>query len=68
MSYRDAAIDIISIAQQARPSVTGQIEDRRAHCAILSTVVVRIGMSKSGAIVGPSGTRARKNPGAPHHT
>jgi hypothetical protein len=36
---------IISIAQQARPNVTGQMDDRRAHCTIFSTVVVRIGIS-----------------------
>ena len=28
MSYRDALIAIISIAQQARPKVTGQIDER----------------------------------------
>src|SRR5215831_8280626 len=47
MSYRDALIDIISIAQHARPNVTGQMDDRRAHWTILSTVVVRTGMSAS---------------------
>jgi hypothetical protein len=35
------------MAQQARPNVTGQIEERRAHWTILSTVVVRMGISKS---------------------
>src|SRR5512139_2049094 len=65
MSYRDAAIDIISIAQHARPSVTGQIEDRRAHCAILSTVVVKIGISKSGAIAHPPASGAGRGPDAP---
>jgi len=48
------------MAQQARPRVTGQIEDRRAHCTILSTVVVRMGMSHSGAIGHPS---LRRRPG-----
>jgi hypothetical protein len=64
MSYRDAAIDIISIAQQARPRVTGQIDDLRAHCTILSTVVVRTGMSVSGAIACPSERRRHRGPGA----
>jgi hypothetical protein len=67
MSYRDAAIDIISIAQQARPRVTGQIDDRRAHCTILSTVVVRTGMSVSGAIECPSARRRPLRPGAEKH-
>src|SRR6266850_186147 len=47
MSYRLAAIAIISIAQQARPNCAGQIADRRAHCTSLSTVVVRSGSSGS---------------------
>src|SRR5467141_365934 len=50
MSYREQLIDIISIAQQARPKVTGQIDDRRAHCTIFSTVVVRTGISDSKPI------------------
>jgi hypothetical protein len=50
MSYRDALIAIISIAQQARPNVTGQIEERRAHCTIFSTVVVSTGISSSGMV------------------
>lgn len=37
MSYRDAAIDIISIAQQAKPKVIGQIELRRAQLTTLSS-------------------------------
>src|SRR5512142_2415561 len=44
MSYRDALIDIISIAQHARPKVTGQIDERRAHWTIFSTVVVSTGI------------------------
>src|SRR5512145_375496 len=47
MSYRDALIDIISIAQHASPNVTGQMDDLRAHCTILSTVVVKTGISVS---------------------
>jgi hypothetical protein len=47
MSYRPALIAIISIAQQARPKVTGQIDERRAHWTIFSTLVVKTGISKS---------------------
>src|SRR5919206_4327715 len=50
MSYREQLIAIISIAQHARPKVTGQIDERRAHCTIFSTVVVRTGMSASRPI------------------
>src|SRR5947199_8985843 len=53
MSYREQLIAIISIAQHARPKVTGQIDDRRAHCTIFSTVVVRTGMSASRPIGSP---------------
>src|SRR5688572_12828128 len=35
------------MAQQARPKVTGQMEERRAHCTILVTVVVKTGISNS---------------------
>src|SRR5205814_6221504 len=51
MSYREQLIAIISIAQHARPNVTGQIDDRRAHCTIFSTVVVNTGMSTSSPMV-----------------
>src|SRR6185503_6399047 len=47
MSYRPQLIAIISMAQQARPNVTGQIADRLAHWTIFSTVVVRTGRSLS---------------------
>src|SRR5918999_3977651 len=47
MSYREQLMAIISIAQHARPKVTGQMADRRAHCTIFSTVVVRTGISMS---------------------
>src|SRR4029077_12278386 len=47
MSYREQLIAIISIAQHARPKVTGQMDDRLAHCTIFSTVVVRTGISDS---------------------
>src|SRR3989442_4169133 len=41
-SKRDANVAIISIAQHARPNVTGQIEDLRAQLKILSVEVVTI--------------------------
>src|SRR3954447_1917229 len=44
-SYREALIDIISMAQQARPKVHGQIADFRAQLTTFSTVVVRTGIS-----------------------
>jgi hypothetical protein len=44
-------IAIISIAQQARPNVTGQMDERLAHCTIFSTVVVSTGISNSGMCV-----------------
>jgi len=49
-SYRLAAMAIISIAQHARPNVTGQMAERRAHCTIFSTVVVNTGSSMSDSI------------------
>src|SRR5207248_3946881 len=39
ISKRDAPIDIISMAQQARPKVIGQIEFFRIQLITLSTVV-----------------------------
>src|SRR5262245_38649061 len=57
MSYRPQLIAIISIAQHASPNVTGQIDDRRAHCTTFSTVVVRTGISMLSAIVFAHGTR-----------
>jgi len=47
-SYREAIIDIISIAQQAKPNVMGQSEFFRAQFRALSSVVVMI-PSCSGA-------------------
>src|SRR6266566_2191307 len=41
-SKRDANVAIISIAQHARPNVTGQIDDLRAQLKILSVDVVTI--------------------------
>src|SRR5215216_6642340 len=41
---------IISIAQHARPNVTGQIDERLAQLTILSTVVRRTGTSSSGIV------------------
>src|SRR6267154_2306536 len=42
MSNRDADIDIISMAQQARPNDIGQIEFLRAQLIALERVVVKI--------------------------
>src|SRR5687767_4774180 len=50
MSYRPQLIAIISIAQHARPKVTGQIAERRAHCTTFSRLVVRTGISRSDSI------------------
>src|SRR6266403_2811104 len=41
-SKREAKVAIISIAQQARPKVTGQIDDLRAQLKIFSVEVVTI--------------------------
>src|ERR671926_1855168 len=41
-SKREANVAIISIAQHARPKVTGQIDDFRAQLKILSVDVVTI--------------------------
>ena len=41
-SKREAKVAIISIAQQARPKVTGQIDDFLAQLKILSVEVVTI--------------------------
>src|SRR3954454_21385202 len=48
-SYREALIDIISMAQQARPNVHGQMADFRAQLTTFSTVVVRTGISFSSS-------------------
>src|SRR4051812_2849749 len=45
MSYREQLIAIISMAQHARPKVTGQIADFLAQWTTFSTVVVRTGIS-----------------------
>ena len=42
MSTREATIDIISIAQQASPNVSGKNELPRAQATALSSVVVTI--------------------------
>src|ERR1035441_9010084 len=42
MWKRDALMDIISIAQQARPNVIGQMDDLRAQLTAISSVVNRI--------------------------
>ena len=41
-SNREAKVAIISIAQQASPNVTGQIDDLRAQLKIFSVDVVTI--------------------------
>src|SRR5574337_857694 len=41
-SKREAKVAIISMAQQARPKVTGQIDELRAQLSTFSTVVVTI--------------------------
>src|SRR5262247_4593381 len=41
-SKREAKVAIISMAQQARPKVTGQIDDLRAQLKIFSVEVVTI--------------------------
>src|ERR1043166_699443 len=41
-SKREAKVAIISMAQQARPNVTGQMDDLRAQLKILSVEVVTI--------------------------
>src|SRR5271170_5889324 len=46
-SKRAAAIDIISIAQQARPKPSGQMELRRAQFTALSSVVKMMPSSSS---------------------
>src|SRR3954451_12771382 len=68
MSYREALIDIISIAQQARPKVHGQIADFRAQLTTFSTVVVRTGISIcSSCCSSPKRTPARRGGGASLH-
>src|SRR5450759_2196549 len=41
------------MAQHARPNVTGQMDERRAHCTIFSTLVVRTGISDSSPTWAP---------------
>src|SRR5215213_1449585 len=67
-SYREALIDIISIAQQARPNVHGQIADFRAQLTTFSTVVVRTGISIcSSCCSRPKRTPACRGGGASLH-
>src|SRR5689334_19096312 len=49
ISYREALIDIISIAQQASPKDIGQIEFLRAQFTALSSVVSRIPSEEAAA-------------------
>ena len=67
-SNRDANVAIISIAQQARPKVTGHTDDLRAQLKKLSATVVTtnppgklwmpsVTLSKSAECLSPSGRR-----------
>src|SRR5687768_203803 len=71
MSYREQLIAIISMAQHARPNVTGQIADRRAQLTTFSTVVVITGISMSASRPmrppGCLGGAARRPPGGTRH-
>src|SRR6516164_8169070 len=58
MSYREAIIDIISIAQHAKPKLIGQIEFLRPQLIALSSVVV-IMDSPNGS--GSGSTSIREN-------
>ena len=51
---RPQLMAIISMAQQASPNVTGQMDERRAHWTIFSTDVVNTGISDSSPIYAPS--------------
>src|SRR5438105_2510423 len=42
------------MAQHASPNVTGQMDERRAHWTIFSTVVVRTGISDSSPMMHPA--------------
>ena len=53
-SRRAATIDIISMAQQARPKVAGKSELERAQLTALSSVVVMIDSSTNFSSSGPS--------------
>ena len=54
MSKRDAPIDIISIAQQARPNVSGQMEFLRiqltAESSVVSTTPSGVGFPKVSSL------------------
>src|SRR5207253_4583082 len=56
-SNRDANVAIISIAQQASPNVTGQIDDFRAQLKTFSVVVVTIQPPGMWWIVSPMAAR-----------
>ena len=47
MSYREVAVAIISIAQQASPNIAGQSDELRAQFMIVSTPVSRMFCSTS---------------------
>ena len=52
MSKREALIDIISMAQQARPKLMGQMEFLRAQLTALSSVVSTMPSECGGRGVG----------------
>src|ERR1700685_3877225 len=62
ISYREPIIDIISMAQQAKPKLMGQIEFLRAQLIAMLTVVVTIDSPYSSAS-GSSSTRANNSGG-----
>src|SRR5438270_10741449 len=52
-SLRAAPVAIISMAQQAKPKLIGQMDDERAQLKSFSTVVVMTGSSGMLLIIGP---------------
>src|SRR5690349_22716206 len=64
ISNRDALIDIISMAQQARPKDMGQMEFLRAQLMALSSVV-RITPSEAADRASPSLSMRANNSGGP---
>src|SRR5580658_4634612 len=62
MSKREAIIDIISMAQQAKPKLMGQMEFLRAQLMALSSVVVSTD-SPYGSTSGSVSTRANSSGG-----
>src|SRR5580698_9183740 len=63
ISKRDAIIDIISIAQQARPKLIGQMAFLRAQLISLSRLVIRSVSPKPSSGSGSSSARANSSGG-----